>query len=224
MGLVQQLGTIFGAANSFAVLMWASFIGGVVAIGMAIYQKLLTLNTSITAWISGIRSMVVGGIILVLAWTIGDICKELLTASYIVSITEDFLSAQWIPVIVFLAAGVIAFATGTSWGTMAILMPISIPLAWTFTQSAAGMSEGHAMMILLSTTASVLAGATFGDHCSPISDTTVMSSMASSADHIDHVRTQLPYALTTGGVACLLRLYPNRIWHQQLDCPAFRAR
>ncbi len=209
MGLVQQLGTIFGAANSFAVLMWASFIGGIVAIGMALYQKLLTLNTSITAWISGIRSMVVGGIILVLAWTIGDICKELLTASYIVSITEGFLSAQWIPVIVFLAAGVIAFATGTSWGTMAILMPISIPLAYTFTQSAAGISESHAMMILLSTTASVLAGATFGDHCSPISDTTVMSSMASSADHIDHVRTQLPYALTTGGVACLLGYIPT---------------
>ncbi|HQV32103.1 MAG TPA: Na+/H+ antiporter NhaC family protein, partial [Calditrichia bacterium] len=113
-----------------------------------------------------------------------------------------------IPLFVFITAAVIAFATGTSWGTMAILMPIAIPLAHQAPTLDPAIGEAHAMLILLSTTAAVLAGATFGDHCSPISDTTIMSSMASGADHIDHVRTQLPYALTCGAVASFFGYIP----------------
>lgn len=110
--------------------------------------------------------------------------------------------------ITFLTAAVVSFATGTSWGTMAILMPIAIPLAFKFPLGITATDPAHTTALMLSTTAAVLAGATFGDHCSPISDTTIMSSMVSGADHIDHVRTQLPYALSVGVIACLFGYIP----------------
>jgi Na+/H+ antiporter NhaC len=206
--LVRKISAIIGSADSFAVLMWASFIGSITAIVMAVWQRLLNLHQALDAWVNGIRSMVMAAVILTAAWAIGDICGDLFTADYVVSLTKTFLSPHWLPLLIFLSAGVIAFATGTSWGTMAILMPIAIPLAYKFPQSDPSIDTVHATAILLSATAAVLAGATFGDHCSPISDTTIMSSMASSADHIDHVRTQLPYALTAGLVACLFGYIP----------------
>ena len=148
-------------------------------------------------------------LILTAAWAIGAICKDLFTADYVVQLTKPFLSAQMLPLFIFLTAAMIAFATGTSWGTMAILMPIAVPLAYRMPQLAEPMlDEHHAGAILLGTIAAVLAGATFGDHCSPISDTTILSSMATNSDHIDHVRTQMPYALTVGAIACLFGYLP----------------
>ena len=204
----RRISAIIGQADSFSVLMWASFIGSITAIVMALSQRLLSLIDAVDAWVAGIRSMVLACIVLTAAWAIGDVCEDLFTGDYVVHLTQSFLSPQWLPMLIFLTAGVIAFATGTSWGTMAILMPIAIPLAHKFPQGIPEIDATHATAILLSTTASVLAGATFGDHCSPISDTTILSSMASGADHIDHVRTQLPYALTTGGIACLFGYIP----------------
>ncbi len=206
--LIRKISAIIGEANSFEVLMWASFLGSIVAIFLALGQRLLTLHQALEAWVNGIRSMIMAAIILTAAWAIGSICSDLFTAQYVLFLTEQFLSPQWLPVLVFLSASVIAFSTGTSWGTMAILMPIAIPLAHQLPLGVEGISAAHAHAILLSTTAAVLAGATFGDHCSPISDTTIMSSMASGADHIDHVRTQLPYALTAGGISCLFGYIP----------------
>jgi Na+/H+ antiporter NhaC len=205
---IKKVSAIVGAADSFAVLMWASFIGSIVAIILAISQRLLTLHQSLDAWVSGIRSMMMAAVILTAAWAIGNICRDLFTADYVVHLTKTFLSAHWLPLLIFLSAGVIAFATGTSWGTMAILMPIAIPLAYKFPQQDPTIVGTHETSILLSTIAAVLAGATFGDHCSPISDTTIMSSMASSADHIDHVRTQLPYAVTAATIACAFGYIP----------------
>lgn len=206
--LMRKVSAIIGASNSFSSLMWAAFIGGIVAIVMALGQRLLSLQQSMSSWVGGIQAMMMAAIILTAAWSIGDICKALLTADYVVHLTRPFLQPQWLPLLIFLSAAVMAFATGTSWGTMAILMPISIPLAHQAPAMDPTIDAAHGMAILLSTTAAVLAGATFGDHCSPISDTTIMSSMASSADHIDHVRTQLPYALTVGGVSCMLGYIP----------------
>lgn len=204
----RRISAIIGQANSFSVLMWASFTGSIAAIVLAISQRLLSLGEAIDAWVAGTRSMILACIVLTAAWAIGDVCEDLFTGVYVVHLTQSFLSPQWLPTLIFLTAGVIAFATGTSWGTMAILMPIAIPLAYKFPQGNPVIDAMHATAILLSTTAAVLAGATFGDHCSPISDTTILSSMASGADHIDHVRTQLPYALTTGGIACLFGYIP----------------
>jgi Na+/H+ antiporter NhaC len=207
-GLIKKISLLIGNADSFAVLMWGAFFGSITAIVLAVSQRIITLQEAIEAWIKGIRSMVMAAIILTAAWTIGMICQELFTAEYVINLTHHFLTPAWLPFITFITAALISFATGTSWGTMAVLMPIAIPMSIQLTQSYASPEIIFPTNILISTTAAVLAGATFGDHCSPISDTTIMSSMASGADHIDHVRTQLPYALTVGLVACVLGYIP----------------
>lgn len=205
----QKLSAIIGASDSFPVLLWAAFAGSVVAIIMALSQRILSLRETMDAWRSGVGAMMGAALILTAAWAIGAICKDLYTADYVVQLTRPLLSAQMLPLFIFLTAAMIAFATGTSWGTMAILMPIAVPLAYRMPQLAEPMlDEHHAGAILLGTIAAVLAGATFGDHCSPISDTTILSSMATNSDHIDHVRTQMPYALTVGAIACLFGYLP----------------
>ena len=205
---IRQLSLLVGNSDAFGVLSWAAFSGSIIAIILAVSQRLLRLSESIDAWVKGIRSMLMAALILVSAWAIGTICQDLYTADYIIDIIQRFLTPHWLPLLIFLAAAAISFSTGTSWGTMAILMPVAIPLAYKFPQMDSAIDAAHAMGLLLSSTAAVLAGATFGDHCSPISDTTIMSSMASGADHIDHVRTQLPYALAAGLIACIFGYIP----------------
>jgi Na+/H+ antiporter NhaC len=209
MGFVHYISTIIGNSDSFAVLMWAAFIGGFTAILLALSQRILTLNDSIIAWVGGVKAMIMAALILILAWAIGAICSDIQTANYVISITEGLLSPHWLPTLTFIIAGIIAFATGTSWGTMAILAPLVIPLAHQLPDLDTTISLATANGIFLSSIAAILAGATFGDHCSPISDTTIMSSMASGADHIDHVRTQLPYALVVAGLSIFLGYIPT---------------
>jgi Na+/H+ antiporter NhaC len=141
------------------------------------------------------RAMLLAGVILILAWSLSNVTEVLGTAYYLSHLLEGNLRPEFLPVLVFLTAASISFATGTSWGTMAILVPLVIPLAVDM-GGGAGFDAGAHYSLLLGSISSVLAGAIFGDHCSPISDTTVMSSMATACDHVDHVRTQLPYALT----------------------------
>ena len=129
------------------------------------------------------------------------------TADYIVSLLGDALPPALLPTIVFLVAAVTAFGTGSSWGVMAILMPLVIPLSWAVLESNGGADEAS-MHILYSTIACVLCGAVWADHCSPISDTTILTAMATGCDLMDHVRTQLPYAVVTGTVALLLGTLP----------------
>ncbi len=147
-------------------------------------------------------------IILTLAWSIGAITTELHTADYLVQILKGSILPQWLPVLTFLIAALVSFATGTSWGTMGILMPIVIPLAFALS-SQAGLDSGSLHIIILGSLSSVLAGSVFGDHCSPISDTTILSSMATACDHIDHVRTQLPYAIVAAMVGMLVGNIPT---------------
>lgn len=203
-----SLRTIIGAANPFSALMWSSFAGAFSAGLLAITQRILNLRQTIDAWISGAKSMIHAFMILVLAWTIGSICKDLHTADYIVSVTSGLLSPQLLPSITFVIAAFVSFATGTSWGTMSILMPIIIPAAHKFS-TGSSLSPEKSAAILIGTIASVLSGSVFGDHCSPISDTTIMSSMASGSDHVDHVRTQLPYAILVAAVAFLTGYLPS---------------
>lgn len=195
-------------SDSFRSLLWGSSAGCVVAAFLALSQRLLDLRATIEAWTNGIKSMMTAILILVLAWCIGQVCVELRTADYLVHHLAGVLAPSLLPTLVFLLAMAISFSTGTSWGTMSILIPIVIPLAVGTTRSA-GLDAAAADPVLLGSIASILSGAVFGDHCSPISDTTIMSSMASAADHIDHVRTQLPYALATGAAALLLCLLPT---------------
>jgi Na+/H+ antiporter NhaC len=186
---------VLGEADPFHALLWGSLAGCVVAVGLAAGQRILEVEEAVQALIGGMRAMLLAGLILVLAWSLSEVTVALGTARYLAGILEGNLRPELLPVLVFLTAASISFATGTSWGTMAILIPLVIPLSVAL-GGAAGFDGGAHYTILLGSISSVLAGSIFGDHCSPISDTTVLSSMASACDHVDHVRTQLPYALT----------------------------
>jgi len=152
--------------------------------------------------------MMFAKIILVLAWSLSSVTDVLHTADYLVTVLGDKLNPGFVPTIVFILAAATAFATGSSWGTMGILLPLVLPLAWAV-MSANGMTAASGYYILNSTVACILAGSVWGDHCSPISDTTILSSMASGCDHMDHVRTQLPYALFVGAVGVVFGTIPT---------------
>jgi Na+/H+ antiporter NhaC len=211
----HSLRAIVGAADPFKSLIWASFLGAGTAIALAVAQRLLSVREALEAWLTGMRAMVLAMVILVLAWSLGGVTEALGTGPYISGLLADTLPLAALPVLVFVVAAAISFATGTSWGTMAILFPVVVPLAVSM-GAGVGFAGGTHYTILLGVISSVMAGSIFGDHCSPISDTTVMSSMASACDHVDHVRTQLPYALlvaivgmAVGDIPSALGLHPG---------------
>ena len=194
---------VLGAADPYATLLWGSLAGCVVAMALSLAQRILTLQETLSALVAGMKAMMTAMLVLILAWSLGAITGEIGTAAFLAQILGDAIPLQLIPALVFVTAAAMAFATGTSWATMAILIPLVIPLTITLA-GGVGFDGGTGQVVLLGATASVLAGAIFGDHCSPISDTTVLSSTASGCDHVDHVRTQLPYALLVGVVGILL--------------------
>jgi len=206
-GMDAPLRDIIGEADSYTALMWGSLIGVLTAAGLSLGQGILDLEATVEAWYEGLKSMLFAMIILVLAWALSNITEVLHTADYLVSVLGDTLPPGVVPAIIFVLAAATAFATGSSWGTMGILMPLVVPLVWAILDQN-GMAEPAHYHILYSAVSCVLAGAVWGDHCSPISDTTILSSMASGCDHIEHVRTQLPYALSVGTVAILLGTLP----------------
>jgi Na+/H+ antiporter NhaC len=197
-----SLGQIVSSADSYLALLWASLSGCVVAIVLSLAQRILSITESIDALLQGMKFLLLGIVILILAWSIGSLAEELHTADYLIQQMRGILSPFWVPALTFVIAALMSFATGTSWGTMAILMPLVIPLAHALGLEAQ-LNAAQTESVLLGSVSSVLAGAVFGDHCSPISDTTILSSMASGADHTDHVRTQLPYALLAAVVGIL---------------------
>ena len=208
LGEGDTLIAILETTSPFQAMMYSSFVGVLVAAGMSIGQRILSIHETVDAWYGGLRATMFGMIILVLAWSLSDLTGTLNTAAYLVTLLADSLPVALIPAIVFVLAAITAFTTGTSWGTMAILMPLIIPLAWAV-MTVNGVANDAGMHILYSAVACCLAGAVWGDHCSPISDTTVLSSVASGCDHIEHVRTQLPYALLVGVVALALGTIPG---------------
>ena len=157
-------------------------------------QGIIKTNQMIDIVLKGISELMPLALLMLLAFAIGAVTLELKTGQYIASVTKDWLSPGLLPFLIFIISGFIAFSTGTSWGTFAIMIPIAVPMAQ-------NMGADVYMSI-----AAALGGGVFGDHSSPISDTTIISSMASASDHIDHVKTQLPYALTAGALAALFYL------------------
>jgi len=198
-----SLRDIFGEASSYNALLWGSLGGVLVAIGLSVGQRILTLTECIEATVGGFRAMVLAMLILVLAWSMGAVTEVIGTSSFLALLLSDRVAIELIPTIVFLTSAAMAFATGTSWGTMAIMLPVVIPLTVALGGADVLMGAPN-QAILLGGVASVLAGAIFGDHCSPISDTTVLSSTASACDHVDHVKTQLPYAMVVGLIGIVL--------------------
>lgn len=188
---------VFGESASYDALLWGSLAGTLVAIFLSLGQRILSLTECVEATVGGFRAMMLAMVILTLAWSMGAVTEAIGTSSFLALLLSDRVAIELIPVIVFVTSGAMAFATGTSWGTMAIMLPVVIPLTVAL-GGAPVLPGGASDAVLLGGIASVLAGAIWGDHCSPISDTTVLSSTASGCDHVDHVKTQLPYALAVG--------------------------
>ncbi len=204
----KSIADIIGDADAYKAMMWASLLGAVTAAVLSVGQGILNAHETVDAWYGGVRAMLFAMIILVLAWALAAVAGHLHTADYLVTILADTLPVALVPVTVFILSAITAFTTGTSWGTMGILMPLVIPLCWAV-MTVNGVNDAANMHILYSAIACNLAGAVWGDHCSPISDTTVLSSMASGCDHIEHVRTQLPYALLVGTVGIAVGTIPS---------------
>ena len=198
---------IVGESNAYLAMLWSSFAGALTAAALSVGQRILNTHEAVDAWYGGARATLFGMIVLILAWSMSDVTNALNAKGYLISILGDTMPVALIPAIIFVLSAVTAFSTGTSWGTMGILMPLTIPLAWAV-MTVNGMADPSGMHILYSAVACVLAGAVWGDHCSPISDTTVLSSIASGCDHIEHVRTQLPYAVMVGTVAIAIGTIP----------------
>ena len=188
------------ASDASVALFQAALLASIVAIVMAVGQHILTIEDAISEWIGGMKTIVITGVILLLAWSLGGVIGDIGTADYLVGVLSNTIPAFIVPALIFILGALISFATGTAYGTMSILMPLAIPLGW-------AVSTGD-MNFTIVCTSGVLTGAIFGDHCSPISDTTILSSMGTSCNHIDHVQTQIYYAIFVALVAIFIGYIP----------------
>ena len=186
--------TLTGSARPMESFLLASVMAAIV---MRI-QGIPLAEITDTA-MAGIKGIMPAIIILAFAYALNDLSATLNTADYIISVTESWLTPKVLPVLAFLITGFVAFSTGTSWGTYAIMIPIAVPLAFSF-------SANEMDTVVYATIAAVSGGGVFGDHCSPLSDTSILASTGAASDHIDHVKTQLPYAAIIGGISILLYL------------------
>ncbi len=201
-GLGRKLGTLIGNSDSYIALLWASLSGVIIAMFLTLFRRIMTIEESVNTILAGFKTMLPALIILALAWALADVTSAIHTKDFLTSALSGKLNPYMLPAIIFILAALISFSTGSSWSTMAILYPIAIPATWELCM-AAGIEPTMAYELLLNVISIVLAASVLGDHCSPISDTTILSSLASDCNHIDHVRTQLPYAITVG-VASLI--------------------
>ncbi len=189
----------FAASDASVALFQSALFASVVAIIMSVCKKIFTISEAIEAWVDGMKGLIITGVILILAWSLGSVIKELGTAQYLVEALNGAIPAFLLPSLIFVLGAVISFSTGTAYGTMSILMPLAIPLAYKINPE---------MSFVIVSTSAVLTGAIFGDHCSPISDTTILSSMGAGCSHIDHVKTQMWYALFVAAITILFGYIP----------------
>jgi Na+/H+ antiporter NhaC len=178
-----------------------SFMLAVAVLGVTMWiQRVDDIRGIVQTALAGVKGVMAAVVILALAFSINTVSRELNTAAYVVQLTEGWMSPAVLPVLAFVIAGFVSFATGTSWGTYAIMVPIVLPLAIQF-------SAGEVGTLVFASFAAVAGGGVFGDHCSPLSDTTVLSSLGSACDHMDHTRTQIPYALTVAAIVAVFYLF-----------------
>lgn len=194
--IVFAIGSVIitASAKPMEAFMLAAFMAGIV---MRIQG--VPLNEITTTAMSGIKGIMPAVVILAFAYALNDLSAALNTADYIVAATEGWLTPSLLPMLAFLITGFIAFSTGTSWGTYAIMIPIAVPLAFNF-------SDDELNTMVYATLAAVAGGGVFGDHCSPLSDTSILASTGAASDHIDHIKTQLPYAALIGLISVGLYL------------------
>ena len=185
----HTLAAAFGNSSASKALVWASFGAITVAFFLFVPRGLMSLKSFMDCAGEGMKAMMPANTILVLAWTISGVCRDLLQTPLFVKtmVADGGISGGLLPAIIFVVAGFLSFSTGTAWGTFGILIPIVVPVAQAV--------DPNLVLVCLSAT---LAGSVFGDHCSPISDTTIMASAGAMCNHVNHVSTQLPYAATLG--------------------------
>ena len=190
---------VFAASDASIALLQSAIFSTVVAIVMAVWKKIFTISEAIEVWIDGMKGLIITGVILILAWSLGSVIKELGAAEYLVEALNGAIPAFLLPSLIFILGAIISFSTGSAYGTMSLLMPLAIPLAYKINPE---------MSFVIVSTSAVLTGAIFGDHCSPISDTTILSSMGAGCSHIDHVKTQMWYALFVAAITILFGYIP----------------
>jgi len=199
--LPRKIFLALGKGSGSTAVLWA--VLSALVTGGILYraQRIFKLPDLIELTFKGVGGLIPLALLMMLAFAIGKVCRDLGTGIYVAEVSKSWLSPSFVPVIVFLVAAFIAFSTGTSWGTFAIMIPIGLQMADIMNAS------------IYLTIGAALGGGVFGDHSSPISDTTIISSMASASDHIDHVKTQLPYALIAGLIAAILYLIFGLVSH-----------
>lgn len=170
------------------------FVATLVLIGLCLKDKLFSFEECVNIYTKGCANAMFMCIVLVLAWSLSSVTSTLDTASYLIHITSGFLAPSMLPLVMFIIGAIMSFATGTSWGTMGVLMPLGLPVA---------INMGASLPLV---SAAIVGGGLFGDHCSPISDTTVLASIGASCDHVDHFETQLPYAVTVAVICGIMFL------------------
>lgn len=205
---ITKISITIGQSNSYVALLWGSLIALLTTVGLTLLRGTLSFAKIMESVLEGFKSMLPAVVILTMAWAIAMVTKDMHTAEFVSqSLVKWAVPAALLPALTFVLAFFISFATGTSWGTMSILYPLILPASWLVAQEQ-GLSLDASMTTFYLVVATVMAGAVFGDHCSPISDTTIMSSTSSGCHHIAHVRTQMPYAITVGGVSLLCGILP----------------
>ncbi|MDA3051872.1 Na+/H+ antiporter NhaC family protein [Campylobacter sp. JMF_01 NE2] len=199
--------TAFSGADASVVLFQAAMFSSIIGIVLGLWQKIYGIKEGIEIWIGGWKTMLTTVLILLFAWSLSSTIKELGTSKYLVDLLGESTPMALLALVIFVLSSIISFSTGTSFGTMGIVTPLAVPLAASV-GAKYGLSgdEFHAFMCL--NISSVFTGAIFGDHCSPISDTTILSSMGAGCDHIEHVSTQLPYAIVVGIISTLCGFLP----------------
>lgn len=198
-----KIAETIGQANAYDALLWASTVSLLLAILLSVLRGTLSLSTTIERITDGFKSMLGALMILVLAWSLAAVTAKLNTAGFLAQLFTGNIPPFLYPALVFILAAVVSFSTGSSWGTMAILYPLVLPATYQ-ASAAAGLDQAAIMPLFYHVVSVVLAGSVMGDHCSPLSDTTILSSLATKCNHIQHVRTQLPYALVVGTVSLVI--------------------
>ncbi len=208
-GFFTKISATIGQADSYQALLWSSILSLLTAIVITLLRGTLAFSKLMEEIVEGLKTMFNAVVILTMAWSIALVTKDMHTAEFVSQLLLKWsLAPALVPVLTFVLACLIGFSTGTSWGTMAILYPLILPASWLLCQEQ-GLSVDASMPLFYNVVASVMAGAVMGDHCSPISDTTIMSSMASGCNHLSHVSTQMPYAFTVGTVALVAGVAPT---------------
>ena len=195
------------------VLLFSVFIASAAAVALGVWSRSLTLQQGLSAWVSGLQRMVPAALILLLSWSFQRICDadHLNTAGFLMEIGQPRVTVEWVPLVAFLAVGLTSFIVGSSWAALPLALPLFISVTHALLVDLNEASPMHPL--LLATIGAVIGGTVFGHHCSPISETTVLSSASTSCSHLDHVFTQLPYAVTVASVVALFGYVPVAYGH-----------